>query len=96
MLRTTLLVLLAIVRLGAAWAKHMNKWLDTEGSQNKGYKAGSADNCRPGIDRTDRELGLSNSISDNITNNISDFTNLTKKSTSCTDCCYDHMLLVEA
>jgi hypothetical protein len=89
MLRTTLLVLLAIVRLGAAWAKHMNKWLDTEGSQNEGYKADSADNCRPGIDRTDRELGLSDSISDDIldsTDDSTDFTDPTVESTDRTDC----------
>jgi hypothetical protein len=35
MLITTLLILLVIVRLGAAYAKHINKWLDAEESQNK-------------------------------------------------------------
>ena len=46
----------------------------------------SADNGRPGISRTDRELGFLDSTLDNISDNISDFTNTTVESTGCTDC----------
>ena len=42
----------------------------------------SADNCRLGIGKTDRELGFSDSTLDDI----SDFTGLTVESTGCTDC----------
>ena len=42
----------------------------------------STDNCKPGIGRTDKELGFLDSISDNI----SDFTDPTVESTGCTDC----------
>jgi hypothetical protein len=106
-LRTTLLILLVIVQLGAAWARHLETWLDAEGLRNKvrqrhKSRAGDSttdltvnsrtdskdhivdgtDSCRLGIDRTDREL----SISDNILDDISDFTDPILDATGRTDC----------
>ena len=83
-----------IVRLGAAWAKHINKWLDAEESQSrvsqrhksKDHIVDSTDNCKPGIGRTDRELGFLDGFLDSISYDISDFTDPTVESTGCTDC----------
>jgi hypothetical protein len=104
------LILLVIVRLGAAWARHLEKWLVAESrnkvdqrhksragdsttdptvnsrTDSKDHIVDGTDSCRLGIDRTDRELGLSDSILDNISDNISDFTDPILDATGRTDC----------
>jgi hypothetical protein len=109
-LRTTLLILLVVVRLGAAWARHFEKWLDAEELQNRvgqSHKSRAGDSttdptsnsrtdgiesCRPATtstDRTDRELGFSDNISDDFSgfsDNSTDFTGPANKSTGPTDC----------
>src|SRR6202022_934979 len=90
-LRTTLLILLVIVRLGAAWAKHVEEWLDEEGFQRVKSNAknstvtettlradlGTVDSIDSCKPKTDGELNLSDNISANISDDISDFTDPT-------------------
>ena len=93
------MILLVIVRLGAAWAKHVEEWLDVEGLQRCKSNAknsnvtettlradlGTVDSIDSCKPKTDRELNLSDNISDDISDDISDFTDPTVNLTDRTE-----------
>jgi hypothetical protein len=81
-LRTTLLILLVVVRLGAAWAEHVEDWLGTEGLQ-KDSAAGQQ------LNPEEQDISDISDISDSLDSTVcadsTDSTGSTDGSTDFTD-----------